>query len=188
MNVSPVPIELSCLNDFEKILIQRAKCFMTVVKLKPYRYRGPSNSLIKAKKGTAVHFKLPPGETVNYVAECERLNKPQVLPSSEFVDILVDSVPTNKNVIWRSVVEMKNVVAALNHLKENGNPLYKNVSAVLYNGYTCSCSHSCSSSYSFSLQLLISCTCCRCSYIYSCSYSCIYSCSYSRNAVICQIF
>ncbi len=66
MNPTPVPPELSCLNDFEKALIQRAKCFMTLIKLKPFRYSGPSNSLVKAKKGTAVHFNLPPAETVDY--------------------------------------------------------------------------------------------------------------------------
>ena len=119
MGLCDVPPELSCLNDFEKVLIQRAKCFITIIKLKPYRYHGPQNTLLKAKKGTAVHFNLPVERTIQHVAE--------TLPSPHFVEVLVDTLPTRSNIVWRSIVDMDKVVKALKHLKTHGNELYQNV-------------------------------------------------------------
>uniref|UniRef100_A0A915KDF0 Uncharacterized protein n=1 Tax=Romanomermis culicivorax TaxID=13658 RepID=A0A915KDF0_ROMCU len=50
----------------------------------------------------------------------------QELPCIENLDILVDSYPTKKQVVWRSIVDMKKVYNALKKLKEI-NPLYEKI-------------------------------------------------------------
>lgn len=118
MDFPEIPEEIKCLNSFELSLIKVAKTFQTVVRLTPLSGRGPAVEHIQALKGMAVHLPLPLEETLKYVD-----NNAIKLPSSENINIivegkiLVDSMPTAKNKVWRSVVDIKKVYAALKKLK-----------------------------------------------------------------------
>lgn len=62
---------------------------------------------------------LPQRETLSYVN--------QTLPSLNSLNIIIDSIPSkNKHVIWRSLINLKNIVKALQWLKIN-NLNYKNI-------------------------------------------------------------
>ena len=69
--------------------------------------------------GHAIHLPLSPENTFEYVQS--------TLPSTEFLNIIVDSMPTKfKNIIWRQIVNLPNVIIALNWLKVN-NKHYKDI-------------------------------------------------------------
>ena len=50
----------------------------------------------------------------------------KTLPSINYLNIIVDSLPTKLNIIWRSLVDMKKVINALKWLKNN-NRHYSNI-------------------------------------------------------------
>ncbi|MCP4491608.1 MAG: AAA family ATPase [Gammaproteobacteria bacterium] len=121
MGLDKIPTEIVQLNMYEMMLIQLAKAFHSVIRLTPYRFRGNKGELVKAVKGTSIHFPLPIKDTLDYTES--------KLPSPQCLEILVDSLPSSKRVVWRQLVDIKKVKSALNWLKQN-NELYKNVEIV----------------------------------------------------------
>ena len=114
-----IPEEISILNAYEKILIQRAKCFQTVTRMGTVAKRQmPASHKIQKVTGTTFHLPLPIEETL------KRLPEPQqALPNHGELFILMRSIPSKSNVIWQDLVDVNKVYNALLKLKEI-NPLY----------------------------------------------------------------
>jgi len=87
-----VPQVISVLNDFERILIQRAKAFQVVVKMSSVsRPKQPKNVLINKVIGRTFHLPLPIEETL------KKLPKPNQAIGEHELYIFVRSIPTKKN-------------------------------------------------------------------------------------------
>ena len=65
LHTEPIPQELSNLNAIESQLIQRAKCFQTVVQLGTYTGKVPIYNCPKAVKGTMFFLPLPLQNTLD---------------------------------------------------------------------------------------------------------------------------
>ncbi|XP_065892428.1 uncharacterized protein [Dysidea avara] len=114
-----IPQEISQLNAFEKILIQRAKCFQTVSRMGTVAKRQlPASHKIQKVIGTTFHLPLPIEETLNKLPDPQ-----QALPNHGELFILIRSLPSKSNVIWQDLVDINKVYNALLKLKEI-NPLY----------------------------------------------------------------
>ncbi|KAL6418255.1 hypothetical protein ACFW04_012241 [Cataglyphis niger] len=104
-----VPEVISSLNTFEKILIQRAKAFQTVLKM-----------------GTVINKKLPQRQMV----QKETLNKlcsiTDPINDNHELYILIRGIPTKSKIIWGEIVNIKKVFDALTWLKRN-NTLYSHI-------------------------------------------------------------
>ena len=112
MKLSQPPECISKLNHFERNLTQIAKCFQTIVKLKPYRFSTNNcKDLVPAMKGVAIHLPLPLNETHKHVSN--------TLPSASSLSIVVNSLPTKDKTIWQSMVNLNKVYDALEFLKQN---------------------------------------------------------------------
>ena len=59
LKCEPIPDELNNLDPLSLQLIQRAKCFQTVVRLGTYTGKVPSYNSLKANKGAMFHLTLP---------------------------------------------------------------------------------------------------------------------------------
>jgi hypothetical protein len=117
MQFKKPPECIAKLNIWERILIQKARCFQTIGKLNPVsKWKG--QNVISALRGLAIHLPLALHETYSYVKT--------TLPSSDNLSIFVHSLPTNANKIWRSLVDLNNVKTALFWLKDN-NKEYKDI-------------------------------------------------------------
>jgi ATP-dependent DNA helicase PIF1 len=108
--IHPTPEQIKTLNPFEKMLCQRAKCFQTIHRLKGYQRNNFAKGLI-ALKGLAIHLPLNLVQTNQYVVD--------TLPNYNAVHILVSSLPTKTNNIWRSLVNLGKVYEAITWLKAN---------------------------------------------------------------------
>lgn len=72
--VSTIPPEISSLNEYEKILIQRAKAFQVVLSMNPVANKHlPNQHMVKKVKGRTFHLPLPLEETM------KKLSSPQAL-------------------------------------------------------------------------------------------------------------
>ena len=111
------PNEISSLNIFERLLIQKAKVFQTIVKLKSYSSNFSKNA-IPALKGLAIHLPLNNEHTNQFIIN--------TLPNYEALNIFIESLPTKNNIVWRSLVDLKKVFCAIQWLKLN-HPLYQNI-------------------------------------------------------------
>lgn len=90
MNLQYPPKEIACLNFYEKLLIQKAKCFQTIVQLKSLR-NSQNSQKVFALKGLAIHLPISFETTHEYIVE--------TLPNSDALSILVHGLPTkNKNI------------------------------------------------------------------------------------------
>ena len=116
----PLPNELKGLDSFSLQLIQLAKTFQTVIRLKTYSHKVPTYNALKACKGNMFVLPLPLTNTVEKLelSECG-LPKPELY-------VKVDGVPTNKKILWRKFIDIKEIQAALTKLKEM-NWLYTDV-------------------------------------------------------------
>ena len=101
----PIPPELAVLDQLSRQLIQRAKCYQTVVRLGTYTEVPTYNSL-KACKGTMFFLPLPLNKTLDDVKK-----HPSVLPDPELY-IVVNGRPTKANIVWRSLVNVNYVKTA----------------------------------------------------------------------------
>jgi hypothetical protein len=115
MYLDNVPDEIALLNFYEKLLIQKAKCFMTVIKLNNY---GGNINKMPAIKGLAVYLPLQQNSTQDYVMK--------TLPNAEKLNFIVEGLPTKSNAIFRGLVDLEKVFSALEWLKSN-NPLYNDI-------------------------------------------------------------
>lgn len=118
MGLDDIPDEIACLNIFELILIKLARSFQSIFKLKPLKVTTNTGDWVNAVKGMAVHLPLPLEETHQYLGT--------KLPSTNCLNIIVDSCPTKKGIVWRSLVNLEKVYTAIDKLKKI-NVLYKNV-------------------------------------------------------------
>ena len=115
----PIPPELAKLDLLSRQLIQRAKCYQTIVRLGTYTSKVPIYNSLQ----TVFFLPLPLNKTL------ETLNKVDqhisVLPDPELY-IIVNGRPTKNNVVWRSLVNVNHVKTAIRTLR-SCNWLYKNV-------------------------------------------------------------
>ena len=123
LQCEPIPNELKNLDPLSLQLIQRAKCFQTVVRLGTYTGKVPSYNSLKAIKGTMFHLPLPLEKTMATLDEAG-IDSPN-LPKPELY-IIVNGRPTKSNTVWQTLVDVNHVKAALLKLKEI-NWLYRNV-------------------------------------------------------------
>ncbi|XP_043288385.1 uncharacterized protein [Venturia canescens] len=117
--VRPTPTPLKDLNEFEKILIQRAKVFQTVVKMGTVHKKNiPHRKMLVKAQGRAFHLPLPLEKTL------EKICPPtKAINSDHELYILVRGVPTKSKKVWESIVNKEKVFRALLTLKER-NILY----------------------------------------------------------------
>ena len=113
-------ISMDCLS---RQLIQRAKCYQTVVRLGMYTAKVPVYNSLKACKGTMFFLPLPFNKTLKTLEEVEHPST--ALPEPELY-IIVNGRPTKGEVVWRSLVNVDLVKTATKTLKEI-NWLYKDV-------------------------------------------------------------
>ena len=134
LETEPVPPELSNLDALSKQLIQRAKAFQTVVRLGTYTAKVPSYNSLRACKGTMFFLPLPLSKTVETLdgidipkgSTTSASQAEQTLPSPELY-IMVNGKVTKSKVVWRSIVDVNALRAALHTLKRV-NIFYRNVS------------------------------------------------------------
>ena len=114
-----VPTEIAELNQYEKVLIQRAKVFQVVTKSNTVAGKKlPPSSKVSKVHGSTFHLPLPLQETL------KKLPKPEdALPEHGELFILLRSIPSRRKVVWQDLVNMQKVYLALHKLKEI-NPLY----------------------------------------------------------------
>ena len=120
----PIPSELDKLDALSKQFIQLAKCFQTVVRLGTYTCKVPVYNSLKACKGNVFFLPLPFNKTCETLSNVEGSAQPGV--ASPELYILVNGKPTKANVVWRSLVNVDRVKAAIKKLKEV-HKLYRSV-------------------------------------------------------------
>lgn len=110
------------LNEYEKILIQRAKAFQVVQRMGTVSKKNlPQSHLQKKVKGRTFHLPLPIDETI------KKICKPtDVINCDHELYILVRGVPTKSKIIWENLVDVKKVYEVLTWFKEH-NPLYAQI-------------------------------------------------------------
>ena len=113
---------LAKLDRLSRQLIQRAKCYQTVVRLGTYTHKVPAYNSLKACKGTMFFLPLPFNNTVETVDE---VIASKVLPEPELY-IIINGKPTKNNVLWRDLVDVEDLKAAIEVLKKD-NWLYKDL-------------------------------------------------------------
>ena len=122
LQVVKMPPELYKLDSLSKQFIQRAKAYQVVVRLGTYTAKVPIYNSIKACKGNMFFLPLPMKKTMQTMDSSSSGDK-CALPDPELY-IIVNGKPTNKQIIWRSLVNVSDVKAAVRKLKET-NWLYK---------------------------------------------------------------
>ena len=108
-----------------KQLIQRAKAFQTVVRLGTYTGKVPTYNSLKACHGAMFFLPLPFEKTVQTIEEVGSSSSSVELPPPELY-IIVNGKPSKQKVMWRSLVDINAIKAAIQKLKEV-NWLYKAV-------------------------------------------------------------
>ena len=92
----PMPPELAKLDCLSKQLIQRAKCYQTVVRLGTYTAKVPVYNSLKACKGTMFFLPLPFNKTLETLGEVKHLSS--ALPEPELY-IILNGKPTKQQVV-----------------------------------------------------------------------------------------
>ena len=114
LDFGTIPEELKILNPYERILIQRAKCFQTVTRMGTVGKKHlPSSHKIQKVKGTTFHLPLPLEETLKGLPESH-----EPLADAGQLYILMRSIPTKANMIWQDLVDVHKVYNALRKLKQ----------------------------------------------------------------------
>ena len=116
----PIPPQLAALDPLSKQLIQRTKCYQTIVRLGTYTAKVPIYNSLKACKGTVFFLPLPLNKTVETLDQIQHCGG--ALPNPELY-IIVNGRPTKSKVVWRSLVNVNHVKKAI----KSCNWLYKNV-------------------------------------------------------------
>ena len=111
----PVPPELAKLDCLSKQLIQRAKCYPTVVRLGTYTAKVPVYNSLKACKGTMFFLPLPFNKTLETLGQVKHFSS--ALPEPELY-IILNGKPTKQQVVWRSLVNVDLVKTAVRKLTE----------------------------------------------------------------------
>ena len=119
----PIPPELAKLDLLSRQLIQRAKCYQTIVRLGTYTGKVPTYNSLQACKGTMFFLPLPLSKTLETLNKVDQHSS--VLPDPELY-IIVNGRPTKSKVVWRTMVNVSQVKTAIKTLR-SCNWLYKNV-------------------------------------------------------------
>lgn len=100
---------MSSLNNYERILIQRAKAFQIVQKMGTVAYKNrPHREMVQKVKGRTFHLPLPMEETLK-----------KIWPSMEPINldhelyILVRGISTKSKLVWEQLVDINKVWDAL---------------------------------------------------------------------------
>ena len=125
LELDEVPVELSGLDALSKQLIQRAKAFQTVVRLGTYTGKVPTYNSLKACDGAMFFLPLPFEKAVQTLEEIGSSSSSVDLPPPELY-IIINGKPSKQKVMWRSLVDINAIKAAVQKLKEV-NWLYKAV-------------------------------------------------------------
>ena len=104
---------MKMLNPYEKVLLQRAKCFQTVTRMGTVAKKHlPPTHKVQKVRNTMFHLPLPLQETL------KRLPEPhQPLATDSELYILLCSIPTKSNKIWQDLVDVHKVYHTLEKLK-----------------------------------------------------------------------
>ena len=94
--LDPVPDELSCLNMFERSLVQLVKLFQTCVRLGTSSCQRPFPERVKASHSLVVHLPLP---LMSNIAEVQKMP-----PLSEEHPVIVNCLPTKAKLLWQYLV------------------------------------------------------------------------------------
>ena len=114
----PIPAELAKLDALSAQLIQLAKCYQTVVRLGTYTGKVPIYNSLKACNGTMFFLPLPLNKTLGTLHQANLSgNRVTALPDPELY-IIVNGKPTKCKIVWRSLVNVANINAAVCKLKE----------------------------------------------------------------------
>ena len=93
-----VPIEIAQLNQYEKVLIQRAKAFQVVTKMKIVAGKQlPPSHMVSKIRGSTFHLPLPLQETLKRLPTLD-----QLIPEHGELYILLRSIPTAKMLYGRT--------------------------------------------------------------------------------------
>ena len=123
LEVIPIPEELKNLDCLSKQFIQRAKSYQTVVRLGTYTNKVPTYNSLQACKGTMFFLPLPLGKTLETL---DQVNHPVTSLASPELYIIVNGKPTTNKMVWRSLVNVKDIKGAVEKLRQI-NWLYKDV-------------------------------------------------------------
>ena len=99
-------------------LIQRAKCYQTVVRLGMYTGNVPTYNSVKACKGTMFFLPLPLNNTLDTLEEVKHSDTANDLPDPELY-VIVNGKPTKARVVWQSLVNIDDVKAAVSKLERS---------------------------------------------------------------------
>ena len=98
-------------------IIQRAKCYKTVVRLVTYTAKVPIYNLLEACKGTMFFLPLPMNKTFETLDQEKDTNTSVArkcwLPNPELF-IIVNGKPTKGKVVWRNLVNVNHIKVAIN--------------------------------------------------------------------------
>ena len=119
----PMSPELAKLDCLSRQLIQRAKCYQTIVRLGTYTGKVPVYNSLKACRGTMFFLPLPFNKTLATLDQVEQLST--ALPDPELYTV-VNGRPTKSHVVWRSLVNVDLVRVAVETLRDV-NWLYRDV-------------------------------------------------------------
>ena len=126
LQLDTIPPELAQLDSLSRQLIQRAKCYQTVVRLGTYTGKVPVYNSLKACKGTMFFLPLPLRKTLETLDQVKHTSKAKLaLPNPELY-IIVNGRPTKSKVVWRTLVDVNAVKTAIKRLREI-NWLYREV-------------------------------------------------------------
>lgn len=111
----PVPQVVSSLNDYERILIQRAKAFQTVQRMGTVANKNlPNRKMVQKVKGRTFHLPLPMEETLKKI--CQPTDPINI---DHELYILIRGIPTKSKLVWEQLVDIHKVWDALIWLKAN---------------------------------------------------------------------
>ena len=126
LQLDPVPPQLAKLDSLSKQLIQRAKCYQTVVRLGTYTGKVPVYNSLKACQGTMFFLPLPLKKTLETLDQVQPTSDVKTaLPDPELL-IIANGKPTQSNTVWWNLVVVNAAKKALHTLKQT-NWLYVDV-------------------------------------------------------------
>ena len=115
----PMPKELEALDPLSKQLIHREKAFQAIVRLGTHTGKVPTYNSLKACKGTMFFLPLPLDKTLQTIEDVEDSKDVDSvgLPDRKLY-ILVSGKLSKQNVLWQSMVNIAQVRAAVQKLKQ----------------------------------------------------------------------
>lgn len=122
LDIEQPPLCITRLNEYEEMLIQRAKAFQVVTRMGAVSGKNrPRQEMMQKVIGKTFHLPLPLEKTL------EKMPSPQqpIAPHQDLY-ILVRGLPSKQKLIFESFVNVNHVYEALLWLKEH-NPLYNDI-------------------------------------------------------------